>query len=88
MAEEDEEVELFVVGRVQEKKNSAVEGPKGEEVSVMLRPWAAEYEKSAWWGGCGRRHTKMERRGLKGTNCAAKAKSTCTGWRCCPGTMR
>ena len=25
--------------------------PKGEEVSAMLRPWAAEYEKSAWWGG-------------------------------------
>ena len=78
MAEDEEEVEVFVVRRVQEKKKCALVEPKGEEVSAMLRPWAAEYEKSAWWGGSGRRHTKMERRGLKGTNCTAKAKSNCT----------
>ena len=50
MVDEEEEAEVFVVRRVQEKKKSAVVEPKGEEVSAMLRPWAAEYEKSAWWG--------------------------------------
>ena len=51
MAEEEKEVEVLVVRRVQEKKKCAVVEPKGEEVSAMLRPWAAEYVKSAWWGG-------------------------------------
>ena len=78
MAEEEEEVEVFVVRRVQEKKKSPVFEPKGEEVSAMLRPWAAEYEKSAWWGGVWKETHQDGATWPEGYNCAAKAKSTCT----------
>ena len=49
MAEEEEEMEVFVMRWVQEKKKSAVVEAKGEEVSAILRPWSADYERSAWW---------------------------------------